>query len=784
MIAYQPTLKRAITLIALAMSLFHLYVAWAGPPNAFTLRTTHFGFALTLAFLSLPLWKGRAGKGPGPLDWALLLGAIAAAAYPIVFQQYFTTRMAYVGPVSTLDQVMAVVMIVVVLEGTRRAIGPILPITAMAFLGYQLLFTDTRILRLLEYQYMTTDALFGIPAQVSATYVVLFVIFGALAERMGIGKLFMDFALALTGHQAGGPAKVAVVTSGLFGSVSGSAVANVMTTGTFTIPLMKRIGYPAHFSGAVEAVASTGGQIMPPIMGAAAFVMAEFLGVGYLTVASFAILPALLYYLAVFLAVHFEARKQGLKGLPRADLPRVGEVLGERGHLFLPLVIIIGTLMWGFSAPFSALMGILSVVPVVLMRRTTRSEFSLAKLIEGLEAGAINSVLVALACASAGIVIGVIAQTGLGLSFTSLVRAAAQDMLLPALVLTMVAGIILGMGMPTTPAYIVQVALLVPALVRLGIPVEAAHMFVFYFAILSAITPPRRHRGLCRLRDQSLRRLADERGGGEARTHRLHHPVHVRLRPLAPADRALGEGRADGGDVDHRGHVAGGRDRRLPHGAGRRAHAAPLRRGGLHAHQAGGRDGCRGPGARGRGARAQLACGSRGTDGPGDRAGPCRGAAVRPHSAHRHERGAGHPHAEPGALRAPLGASGSHPLSSARRSHGARGHGRRASHASAARSGRRPDLPLPLEARDPSSGGAVCSGRRHQQWRPIASASLRSRARPRRCGTTPAGSRAGRNRARRSAGRARAGRARKGSRRSGPAQAQASARPPSAAAPA
>jgi TRAP transporter 4TM/12TM fusion protein len=198
---------------------------------------------------------------------------------------------------------------------------------------------------------MTTDALFGIPAQVSATYVVLFVIFGALAERMGIGKLFMDFALALTGHTAGGPAKVAVVTSGLFGSVSGSAVANVMTTGTFTIPLMKRIGYPPQFAGAVESVASTGGQIMPPIMGAAAFVMAEFLGVSYLTVASFALLPALLYFLAVFLAVHFEARKQGLVGLPKADLPRLKEVLLERGHLFLPLVIIIGTLMSGFRRP-------------------------------------------------------------------------------------------------------------------------------------------------------------------------------------------------------------------------------------------------------------------------------------------------------------------------------------------------------------------------------------------------------------------------------------------------
>ena len=483
-------LKRAVTTVAVAMSLFHLYVAYVGPPNAFTLRATHFGFALVLAYLSLPLWKSREGRAPGPLDWLFLVGAVCATAYPIVFQQYFNTRMAYVGPVSVTDQAFAVLMILVVLEATRRAIGPILPVTALCFLSYQVFFTNTRILRLLEYQYMTTDALFGIPAQVSATYVVLFVIFGALAERFGIGKLFMDFALALTGHQAGGPAKVAVVTSGLFGSVSGSAVANVMTTGTFTIPLMKRIGYPAPFAGAVEAVASTGGQIMPPIMGAAAFVMAEFLGVGYLTVAAYALLPALLYYLAVFLAVHFEAKKQGLKGLPRADLPRVGEVLAERGHLFLPLFIIIGTLMAGFSAPYAALMGILSVVPVVLLRKTTRSEFTLPRLIEGLEAGAINSVIVALACATAGIVIGVIAQTGLGLTFTSLVRAAAQDMLLPALVLTMVAGIILGMGMPTTPAYIVQVALLVPALVRLGIPVPAAHMFVFYFAILSAITPP------------------------------------------------------------------------------------------------------------------------------------------------------------------------------------------------------------------------------------------------------------------------------------------------------
>lgn len=490
MLALDVWLRRLTMTVAVSMSLFHLYVAWFGPPNAFTLRATHFGFALALAYLALPMNRSRIGKPAGIIDFAFMFAALAAASYPIINQTYFNTRMAYVGPVSVMDQVFAVMMIVTVLEATRRAIGFILPLTALIFLSYQVFFTQADLVRLLEYQYMTTDALFGVPAQVSATYVVLFVIFGAMAERFGIGKLFMDFALALTGHAAGGPAKVAVVTSGLFGSVSGSAVANVMTTGTFSIPLMKRIGYKPQFAGAVEAVASTGGQIMPPIMGAAAFVMAEFMGVGYLTVASYALMPALLYYLAVFLAVHLEARKLGMKGLPRADLPRVGKVLKDEGHLFLPLVVIIGTLMTGFSAPFSALCGILSVVPVVLMRKTTRHEFSVPKLIEALQSGAVNSVAVAMACATAGIVIGVIAQTGLGLTFTGLVKAAAGQQLIFALILTMLAGIVLGMGMPTTPAYIVQVALLVPALVNMGVSIPAAHMFVFYYAILSAITPP------------------------------------------------------------------------------------------------------------------------------------------------------------------------------------------------------------------------------------------------------------------------------------------------------
>jgi TRAP transporter 4TM/12TM fusion protein len=365
-----------------------------------------------------------------------------------------------------------------------------LPITAMVFLAYGLTIGNQSVGIMLDQIYLTTEGIFGIPLYVSATYVMLFILFGAFVERSGAGQLFMDFALALAGHTSGGPAKVAVITSSLFGTVSGSAVANVMTTGTFTIPLMMRTGYRPAFAGAVEAVASTGGQLMPPIMGAAAFVMAEFLGVSYLTVAGFAILPAVLYYLAVFMAVHFEARRIGLVGLPKADLPRLREVMVERGHLFLPLVVIVVVLLAGYSAAFSALCGIGSVIPTTWLRASTRKTFTLQAIIEALESGARNTLVVALACACAGIVIGTITLTGLGLAFTGIVLALSQNSLILALLLTMLAGILLGMGLPTTPAYIVQVALLVPALVKLGVQVEAAHLFVLYFAVLSAITPP------------------------------------------------------------------------------------------------------------------------------------------------------------------------------------------------------------------------------------------------------------------------------------------------------
>jgi TRAP transporter 4TM/12TM fusion protein len=480
----------AVRLIGAAMACYHLYVAFFGAPDALVLRSTHVGFALVLAFLTLSVRGGERRGAPRILDLVLIVTAVAAAAYPILSLDYIYNRMIYIDELRLGDWVFGIIMIVLLLEATRRSLGLALPLTSLLFILYAVFVAKADLPGLMEQLYISTEGIFGIPVSVSATYVMLFILFGALVERTGTGKLFMDFALAITGHAVGGPAKVACITSGLFGTVSGSAVANVMTTGAFTIPMMKRLGYRPAFAGAVEAVASTGGQIMPPIMGAAAFVMAEFLGVPYLTVAVYALIPALLYYVALFCAVHLEARRVGMRGLPREELPPLKQVLIERGHLALPLFVILGALIWGYSAAFAALCGIASVLPAALLRASTRQYVRFGNVIDALVDGARNTVSVALACGCAGIVIGVISLTGLGLTFTGIVVSVAQDTLFVALVLTMIAGIVLGMGMPTTAAYIMQVALLVPALVKLGVPVEAAHMFVFYFAILSAITPP------------------------------------------------------------------------------------------------------------------------------------------------------------------------------------------------------------------------------------------------------------------------------------------------------
>lgn len=473
----------------IGMALYHLYIALTGTPGPYILRGTHVALALFLIFMTSN-YKGQSVAVPRWYDILLSVVALLAALYPAMNLDYIFSRFIYVDPLTTRDIIASVVLVAMVLEAARRSLGAALPITALCFLFYAFTFTNTLPSVVLEQMALTTEGIFGIPISVSATYMVLFIIFGALVERMGIGQLFMDFAVALTGRQAGGPAKVACVTSGMFGSVSGSAVANVMTTGTFTIPLIKRMGFKPAFAGATEAVASTGGQIMPPVMGAAAFVMAEYLGVGYLTVAMYAITPAVLFYIALFFGIHFAAKRNNVGSVPSEDQIPLGKVLKERGHLFIPLVVIIGTLMLGYSAPYSALCGVASVIPTALLRKTTRHYVTIQNILEGFENGARNVLPIAAACACAGIVVGVIDITGIGLTFSNFVISASQDILVLALLLSMVAGIILGMGMPTTPAYIVQVALLVPALTKLGVQSEAAHLFVFYFAILSAITPP------------------------------------------------------------------------------------------------------------------------------------------------------------------------------------------------------------------------------------------------------------------------------------------------------
>lgn len=482
-------LRWLVNAIAVAMSLYHMYVAAFGPPEAIIFRGTHLLFALTLVFLLYPL-KPRGAPAWRSVDLMLLALGYGFVLHIFTNYDYFINRIIYIDELTTADKFYAVVAVAIVLEATRRVIGLALPLTALAFLVYAIGFTRITPQVLMEQLYFSTEGIFGSTLGVSASYVMLFVLFGSFMERSGTGQLFMDFSMSLTGHTAGGPGKVAIVSSALFGTVSGSAVANVMVDGPITIPLMKRTGFRPPFAAAVEAVASTGGQIMPPVMGAAAFVMAEFLAVPYAQVALWAAIPALLYYVSLFFAVHFDAKRYGLAGVPKSELPRFFKVMVVRGHLFVPILVVLFGLIMGYSAPLCALAGALTCIPMALLRASTRGGIGWRNVFDALVDGARNTLSVAMACACAGIVIGCVTITGLGITFTEFVIVLAQSSLIAALVLTAIAGIVLGMGMPTTPSYIVMVSLLVPAIIKLGAIPPAAHMFAFYFAILSAITPP------------------------------------------------------------------------------------------------------------------------------------------------------------------------------------------------------------------------------------------------------------------------------------------------------
>jgi len=484
---------RVIKIIAIGFSCFQLYTAIFGVLEAQIQRPTHLMFALTLIYLLYPTRRGGKHR-VHPFDLFLALLSVAAGFYPIV---NYETLMESAGLYSNTDLVMGIIGILLTLEATRRIVGLPIVIIASCFLIYAYLgayfpgFLGHRgydVKRIVTHMWFTTEGIMGIPIGVSATFIFLFILFGSFLTSTGIMRFFMNLANAVAGWASGGPAKVAVLASALEGTVSGSSVANTVGSGSFTIPLMKSLGYRAEFAGAVEAAASTGGQIMPPVMGAAAFLMAEFINVPYIEIAKAAAIPALLYFTGIWVVVHFEAKKYGLRGLPREQLPRLVKVLKEESYLILPLVAIIYLLVEG-STPMTAAVGGLGLcVAVGMIRKETR--MNIPKLLETLEQGARNALGVAAACATAGIIVGVVTLTGLGLKMGDGLISLAGGILIFTLIFTMIASLILGMGAPTTANYVITSTIAAPALVKLGVPVLAAHMFTFYFGIIADITPP------------------------------------------------------------------------------------------------------------------------------------------------------------------------------------------------------------------------------------------------------------------------------------------------------
>jgi TRAP transporter 4TM/12TM fusion protein len=483
---------------AVLFSLYQLYSSLMTPLPDQVHRAIHLSFGLGLIFLLYP-GKNKQGE-PGSshrriLNSGLSILGIAVGAYWLLqFEALFNRAGAY----TLLDLTVGGLALVLVLLASFRVVGIPITVIAVVFLLYALFgsympgFLEHRgvsLERLITQMYFTAEGILGTPLAVSASFIFLFILFGSFLDRTGVGDYFNDLSLAVAGRRIGGPAKVTVFSSALQGTISGSSVANVVTSGAFTIPLMKRLGYRSEFAAAVEASSSTGGQIMPPIMGAAAFLMAEFTGIPYSHVALAALIPALLFFAGIWIMVHFEAKRLGLRGLRPDELPKTREVM-RKIYMLLPIAAIIGFLMSGMTPMRAAIYGILTVIGVGAVNRATR--MTPRAVIMALEEGARSALGVVAATACAGIIVGVVTLTGLGLKLANGLIGLSGGMLLPSLIMTMLACLILGMGTPTTANYIITSTIAVPALVALDtpIPVLAAHMFVFYFGIIADVTPP------------------------------------------------------------------------------------------------------------------------------------------------------------------------------------------------------------------------------------------------------------------------------------------------------
>ena len=504
-----------IAIIAFSWSMYQLYVVVV-PTNSVFIRSFHLAFALALVFAMYPMF--RTPKTMSSIPWYNFPIAIASVLGALYIVMNYDALNARSGAWSHLDVGMGIMTIVLLLKAARRSLGMALPIIAIVFILYDyfgqympdlIAHKGASINKIVGQMYLTTEGIFGVPLGVSASYVFLFVLFGALLERAGAGKYFIDLAYALLGKYDGGPAKASVAASGLMGIISGSSIANTVTTGTFTIPLMKKLGFPAHKAAAVEVAASTNGQLMPPIMGAAAFIIAEFLGLAYTDVVMAAAIPAFVSYFALFYIVHLEAKKLGLKGEDPSKLARAFDVFKSGVHYIIPIFFLMYTLiilrqspqMAAFNAIFFMMLIMVLQRPIYafLEKRAITTEVMLSGFVDighGMINGAKNMVPIAIATAVAGIVVGSVTLTGIGLILSEVIEELAHGYIIYVLLLTAIVSLILGMGLPTTANYIVMAALTAPVIMELAdslgylIPAIAAHLFVFYFGILADDTPP------------------------------------------------------------------------------------------------------------------------------------------------------------------------------------------------------------------------------------------------------------------------------------------------------
>ncbi|UKJ72702.1 TRAP transporter permease [Azospirillum brasilense] len=544
-VAFEGVAGKAVFAIAVAFSVFQIWTAAFNPLSSMVVRSVHVGFLLLMTFTLFGFRQDAERRSVPWYDWLLGLGAFALGLYHYVFEVDLIQR---AGDPSITDLVVGAVTVALVFEAARRIMGWALPIICGVFIPYALFgrhlpfglaHRGYDIDQVIDNLYLSTEGIYGTPTFVSATFIFLFILFGAFLERAGMIKLFNDVSLGLVGSSKGGPAKVAVVSSGFMGTINGSGVANVLTTGQFTIPLMMRFGYRPAFAGAVEATASMGGQLMPPVMGAAAFIMAETIGVPFSDIAIAAAIPAILYFGSAFWMVHLEAGKRNLVGLPKDQCPSVSRALVEGWYLILPLAALVYLLFSGFTPLFAGVIGIASTIALILgttivgsigpmalrvafwvvlglvaaalWRMGWRTEHlafaivgllvipclivrggreTLAMLVNSLADGAKNAVGVGVACALVGVLIGMLTLTGLASSFAGTIVQLSGGNLLVALILTMLACILLGTGLPTTANYIVTAAIAAPALLQMGVPLIVSHMFVFYFGIMADLTPP------------------------------------------------------------------------------------------------------------------------------------------------------------------------------------------------------------------------------------------------------------------------------------------------------